>query len=101
MCCASRLAESRTSSRGLWSGVLLANLLARPGRKMTKPAGHRCDLRVCGGQGRGRTADLPIFRRTHTCRPEACQSQPCDNSCDNEASKGPRQLGRVAIQCEV
>ena len=30
---------------------------------------HRCrstgpDLRVCGGQGRGRTADLPIFSRT-------------------------------------
>jgi hypothetical protein len=30
----------------------------------TKPAGQGCDLRVCGGQGRGRTADLPIFSRT-------------------------------------
>src|SRR5450631_3527154 len=46
------------------SGLLLANLLASRVSEMTKPAGQGSDLRVCGGQGRGRTADLPIFSRT-------------------------------------
>ena len=35
------------------------------------------DLRVCGGQGRGRTADLPIFRTSKGVR-EAC---PGTDSC--------------------
>jgi hypothetical protein len=92
---------SRTSLRGRSSGGLLANLLANRPLETMKPAGQGSDLRVCGGQGRGRTADLPIFRHTHTCRPEDCQAIPCDNSCDNGASMGPWQLGRVAVQGEV
>ena len=42
-----------------------------------------------------------VFRRTHTCRSETCQRRPCDNSCDNEASYRPRQLGCIAVQGEV
>jgi len=40
----------------------------------TKTAGDSCDLRVCGGQGRGRTADLPIFRRPASIA--ACLTHP-------------------------
>jgi hypothetical protein len=99
--CGSRLPGLQTSSRRQSNAPVLANLLARRLLSTTKPAGQRCDLRVCGGQGRGRTADLPIFRRRHTCRPEGCQRQPCDNSCDNQVSEGPRQLGGIAVHCEV
>ena len=43
--------------------LLLANLLVSSLAKTTKPNGQR-GPRICGGQGRGRTADLPSFSRT-------------------------------------
>ena len=55
------LRESASGVAGRLSGLLLANLLANRSSESMKPAGQGSDLRVCGGQGRGRTADLPIF----------------------------------------
>ena len=55
---------SRTSSPERCPRRLSARALAGWGQRSTKPAGQCSDLRVCGGQGRGRTADLPIFSRT-------------------------------------
>ena len=82
----SRLRGSRTSLPGRSSGLVLANLLASPLRETTKPAGQRCDLRVCSGQGRGRTADLPIFSRTLV--PTELPGRVCGSinpTCANEA----------------
>lgn len=35
-----------------------------------------------GGQGRGRTADLPIFSRTHRCRSATVSTSSCNESCN-------------------
>src|ERR1035437_6680100 len=43
------------------------------------------DLRVCGGQGRGRTADLPIFRTSKGVR----GVRPGTDSCSVEGGVGP------------
>src|SRR5664280_3069618 len=79
----------RTSSRGRSSGLLLANLLANRPSETTKPAGQGSDLRVCGGQGRGRTADLPIFSRTlvPTELPGLAEAE-----CDRQKSATPTGL---------
>src|SRR5450631_312578 len=53
--------------------------------KDEKPEGHGSDLRVCGGQGWGRTADLPIFRPKEPVRER--RSEP--NSCSGERSSVP------------
>ena len=51
---------------------------------MMKPEGQLCDLRVCGGQGRGRTADLPIF----SWRPARLVRQGQDTSGLSRARQG-------------
>ena len=62
------LRESASGVADVFAGAIeraaVSNLLANRLSETTKPAGQGSDLRVCGGQGRGRTADLPIFSRT-------------------------------------
>ena len=69
------------------------------GSQTTNPSGQGPDLRVCGGQGRGRTADLPIFRHIHNRRSQGASVASCNISCNIVchifSPAGPGQLRRI------